>query len=96
MGWLASLLSFGTGLVTATAALLGVRLTVRQQEQSIRRAEWSQLFASAREYALDPDPTRKAIGNAMLERLAESPLAGPDELQIIDAFNRMLAAEGET
>jgi hypothetical protein len=95
VSWLAALLSLGTGLITAIAATLGVRLTVRQQERMARLAEWSQLFASAREYALDQDPLKRAIGLAMLERLAESQAAGPDELRIIDTFNRMLEGEDE-
>jgi hypothetical protein len=92
VGWLAALLSLLTGMVTASAALVGVRLTVRQQERATRLAEWSNRFDCAREYALDEDPLKRAIGFAMLERLAESEAAGPDELRILDAFNRMLEA----
>lgn len=81
------------GLLTAGAALVGVRLNTRagdrstnQREAQARREESSKRFYQVLEYALDDDSSRKqAAGCHLLLALAESDLVGPDELKLMRA-----------
>lgn len=95
MGWLTSLLSLGAGAITATGAFLGVRLTVRQQDRTIRHAQWWRQFEYASGLALDDDPYKRTVGLRILKGLAESDIAGMDELRMLDAFHRRLVVEEE-
>ncbi|MFI9816502.1 hypothetical protein [Saccharothrix variisporea] len=82
------------GLLTAGGALLGVRLNGRvadrateQRETQARREEWSKRFHQVLAYALDDEsPRKQAAGLELLRALAESELAGPDELLLMRAL----------
>jgi hypothetical protein len=95
VSWLTSLLSLGAGVITATGAFLGVRLTVKQQERITRQSQWWRQFEHASQLALDEHVHKRTVGLRMLKGLAESDIAGIDELRMLDAFHRRLVVEDE-
>lgn len=91
--WAQLAISFGVGLLTASGALLGVRLAVAgndrattQRELAARREEWWRRFAWAAELALDESPTKRVVGLKLMAKLAQSELAERDECQLLDVF----------
>ncbi|WP_143267018.1 hypothetical protein [Amycolatopsis thailandensis] len=86
MTWLTPVLALVAGLLTAGAAFLGVRVTVRQKEQSEGRSEWRARLQMAQELYWSSDVEKRLAGIGILDVLAESDLAGPDELRMIEVF----------
>ncbi len=75
------------GIITAVAALLAAALSwragtvsTRQREEQARREEWWRRFQWATDLLVSPDGRRTRVGLALLTALADSTLAGPDEL----------------
>lgn len=71
-------------------ALLGALATIgatRQRERAARREEWWRRFEYASELALDEESeARREAGLMLLDALAQSPLAGTDELAQLRVF----------
>ncbi|OXM54912.1 hypothetical protein [Amycolatopsis alba] len=88
MTWLTPVLALVAGLLTAGAAFFGVRVTVRQKEQSESRSEWRARFQMAQELYWSSDAEKRLAGLGIFDVLAESDLAGPDELRMIEVFLR--------
>ncbi|MER6667427.1 hypothetical protein ABT256_22975 [Amycolatopsis japonica] len=86
MTWLTPALALLAGLLTATGAFVGVRLTVRQKEQSESRIEWRARFQLAVDLYWSSDEEKRLAGLGIFEVLAKSELAGPDELRMIEVF----------
>ncbi|MFD5244917.1 hypothetical protein ACFWIW_10260 [Amycolatopsis sp. NPDC058340] len=91
--WLQVCATFLVGVLTATGALLGVRMNGRvgdrateQREEQGRREEWSKRFYEILAYAVDESPRKRVAGLHLMSALAESDLAGPDELKLMDVF----------
>ncbi|RAS66852.1 hypothetical protein C8D87_103191 [Lentzea atacamensis] len=91
--WLQAGLSLLVGVLTATAALVGVRVSTRgndrattQRELAARREEWWRRFVWASELALDPAPVKRVAGLKLLAKLAQSELAARDECLLLDVF----------
>jgi hypothetical protein len=81
------------GLLTAGGALVGVRMNGRvsdrateQREAQGRREEWSKRFYEVLAYVIDESPRKRAAGLYLMSALAESDLAGPDELRLMEAL----------
>jgi len=81
------------GLLTAGGALVGVRMNGRfsdrateQRETQGRREEWSKRFYEILAYVIDESPRKRAAGLYLMSALAESDLAGPDELRLMEAL----------
>ncbi|MGH3785700.1 MAG: hypothetical protein ACRDRG_03945 [Pseudonocardiaceae bacterium] len=87
--WLHAGLSLGAGLLTASGALLGVRLAVRGNN----RAEWWRRFTWAAELALDDSPVKRVAGLKLLTKLAQSDLAQPDDYLLLDVFQERVLDE---
>ncbi|RSN39105.1 hypothetical protein DMC64_38865 [Amycolatopsis sp. WAC 04197] len=88
--WLQVGATFLVGVLTATGALLGVRMNGRvgdrateQREAQGRREEWSKRFYEILAYVVDESPRKRAAGLHLMSALAESDLAGPDELKLM-------------
>ena len=95
--WWATVL---VGVLTVAGAGLGAWIgakraarDTRQRELAAAREEWFRRLQWAGGLALEPDDARRLAGLAVLDALARSPLAGPGELDIIEAFNRRKALE---
>lgn len=74
-------------LAVLVAAFIGALMawrTVQQKAVADNRAEWWKRTQWALDQALRPDPTTKTLGLATLAVLARSPLAAPDELELLD------------
>lgn len=91
--WLQVVSTFLVGAVTAGAALLGVRMNGRvgdrateQREVQGRREEWSKRFYELLAYVVDESPRKRAAGLGLMSALAESDLAGPDELKLMEVL----------
>jgi hypothetical protein len=91
--WLQVALSLAVGVVTASAAFLGVRMTVRgndrateQRELAARREEWWRRFTWAAELCLDDAEHKRVAGLTLLATLAQSDLAHREEWLLLDAF----------
>ena len=82
------------GLLTAGGAFLGVRLSARvgdrateQREAQGRREEWSKRFYEVLAYVVDDEsPRKRTAGLHLMSALAESDLAGPDELRLMEVL----------
>ncbi|WP_260478760.1 hypothetical protein [Kibdelosporangium aridum] len=91
--WLPAALSLATGLLTAAAAMFGVRHSVRgndrateQRELAARREEWWRRFTWAAELAMDESSVKRVAGLKLLTQLAQSDLAERDECLLLDVF----------
>lgn len=72
-------------LVVATVALhVGLR-TIRQRDLADRRDQWWKRFVWATELARSADEVEQELGLDALELLAASHLAGPEELELLEA-----------
>lgn len=106
--WLQIASTFVVGFLTAGGALLGVRLNGRvgdrateQREMQGRREEWSKRFYEILAYVVDESPQKRTAGLHLMSALAESELAGPDELKLMQALadrvlNPLLREMGES
>jgi hypothetical protein len=81
------------GLLTAGGALVGVRMNGRtsdratdQRETQGRREEWSKRFYEVLAYVIDESPRKRTAGLYLMSALAESDLAGADELRLMEAL----------
>ncbi|WP_328645344.1 hypothetical protein OHS58_35270 [Amycolatopsis sp. NBC_00348] len=91
--WVQAGLSLLAGVLTAGAAVVGVRFSVRgndrateQRELAARREEWWRRFVWASELALDDQPAKRVVGLKLLAKLAQSELAQRDECLLLDVF----------
>jgi hypothetical protein len=91
--WLQILSTFFVGVLTAVGALVGVRMSGRvgdrateQRETQGRREEWSKRFYEVLAYVLDEAPHKRAAGLHLMSVLAESELAGPDEIKLMEVL----------
>jgi hypothetical protein len=91
--WLQIASTLLVGTLTAGGALLGVRLNGRvgdrateQRETQGRREEWSKRFYEILAYVVDEAPRKRAAGLHLMEALAESDLAGPDEIKLMEVL----------
>jgi hypothetical protein len=91
--WLQVTATLLVGVLTAGGALLGVRMNGRVGEQATeqretqgRREEWSKRFYEMLAYVVDDSPRKRVTGLHMMSALAESDLAGPDELRLMEVF----------
>lgn len=91
--WLPVAAALLAALCTAGGALLGARMNSRagdratvQREVHGRREEWSKRFHEVLAYVVDESPRKRAAGLHLMYALAESELAGPDELKLMDAL----------
>lgn len=66
-------------------ARAGDRATLQREAQG-RREEWSKRFHEVLAYVVDESPRKRAAGLQLMVALAESELAGPDELKLMDAL----------
>lgn len=66
------------------ALFVGLR-TIRQRDLADRRDQWWKRFAWASELVRSPDEVEQDLGLDALELLAASRLAGPEELELLDA-----------
>lgn len=89
--WLQLGASLFIGVMTAGGALLGVRMNAHvgergtvQRELQARREEWSKRFFEALSYVADESPRKREIGLGLMEALAQSELAGPDERRLME------------
>jgi hypothetical protein len=97
--WLQLGSTFLVGLITASGALVGVRMNARsgdrateQREVQGRREEWIKLFHEALGYVVDDSVRKRVVGMQLMTSLAESDLAGPDERRLMETFaDRALA-----
>ena len=72
-------------LVVATVALyVGLR-TIRQRDLADRREQWWERFRWATDLATGEDEDDRLLGLDVLELLADSRLAGPEELDLLEA-----------
>lgn len=55
-----------------------------QRELQARREEWSKRFFEALSYVADESPRKREIGLGLMEALAQSELAGPDERRLME------------
>lgn len=97
--WLQLVLSLAVGSVTATAAVFGVRMSVRgndratdQRELAARREEWWRRFTWAAELALDGAAEKRVVGLNLLTTLARSDLAQREECLLLDVFQARVLA----
>jgi hypothetical protein len=91
--WLQVASTLLVGLLAAGGALLGVRLSGRtndrateQRETQGRREEWSKRFYEVLAYVVDESPRKRETGVYLMTALAESELAGPDELRLMEVL----------
>lgn len=77
-----------TGLAATVALIVGVA-TVRQRTKADRRDQWWKRAQWALDLALCGNNSA-VIGLSVLEHLAESDLAGPDEAEMLEAAWRLL------
>lgn len=89
--WLQLASTMLVGLLTAGGALVGVRMNGRvgdrateQREIQGRREEWSKRFYEILAYVVDESPRKRAAGLHLMSALAESDLAGPDEIKLME------------
>jgi hypothetical protein len=87
--WLQAGLSLVVGLLTASGALVGVRLSV----QGTNRAEWWRRFTWAADLALDSSSVKRVAGLKLLAKLAQSDLAQEDDYLLLDAFQERVLDE---
>ncbi|QYF91583.1 hypothetical protein [Arthrobacter sp. PAMC25284] len=74
-------------LAVLVAAAIGAYMawrTVQQKAVADNRAEWWKRTQWALDQALGPNANGRALGLATLAVLARSPLAAPDELELLD------------
>lgn len=92
-------IAVATLIVTALTALMVYSATwgaTGQREQQSKREEWWRRFEFAMTLALDSEQTRKQrVGFRAIQVLANSPLAGPDELVVVNAVVDALAYGGD-
>lgn len=91
--WLPLAAALLAAACTAGGALLGARMNAKagdrataQRELHGRREEWSKRFHEVLAYVVDESPRKRAAGLHLMCALAESELAGPDELKLMDAL----------
>jgi hypothetical protein len=93
--WLQLVATFAVGVLTASGALLGVRMNAKvgdrateQREKQGRREEWSKRFYEALSYVVDENsPRKRAAGLHLMSALSDSELAGRDELKLMEVFS---------
>lgn len=73
-----------TLVVAVVALFVGLR-TVRQRDLADRRAQWWERFRWATELARSDDEVEQDLGLEALELLVSSRLAGPEELELLEA-----------
>lgn len=73
-----------TLVVAVVALFVGLR-TIRQRDLADRRAHWWERFRWATELARSSDEVEQDLGLDALELLASSRLAGPEELDLLEA-----------
>lgn len=77
---LAPIATLGVGTV---ALYIGLR-TIRQRDLADRRDQWWKRYQWATDLTLDEDVHRRDLGLRVLETLAASRLAGPEEIDLLD------------
>lgn len=87
--WLQAGLSLAVGLLTAGGALVGVRLSARDNN----RAEWWRRFTWAADLALDSSPVKRVAGLKLLAKLGQSDLAQRDDCLLLDVFQERVLDE---
>ncbi|WP_131818723.1 hypothetical protein [Mycobacteroides abscessus] len=79
-------------IITALMVYSSTSGATAQREQQARREQWWVRFEFAMTLALDSEQTRKQrVGFRAIQVLANSPLAGPDELVVVNAVVDALA-----
>ena len=66
-------------------ARAGDRATEQRETQG-RREEWSKRFFEVLTYVVDESSRKRAVGFEVMAALAESELASPEELKLLDAL----------
>lgn len=91
--WLPVAAALIAAVCTAGGAVLGARMNARagdrateQREAQGRREEWSKRFFEVLTYVVDESSRKRAVGFEVMTALAESELAGPEELKLLDAL----------
>ena len=83
----------GAGLAARTGAGR-TREATRQREAAAAREEWSRRVQWAASLSLSGDERTEVAGLNILRALAESPLAGPAELDLLSALNDNTSLDG--
>ena len=94
--WATVLIGVVTVVGSGVAAWIGATRTTqatRQRESAAAREEWFRRLQWASPLALEQDERSRTAGLALLEVLAQSPLAGPAELNMLSALNDRAALE---
>lgn len=87
MSWLLLVLTSASAFVGALLGALATIGATRQRERASRREEWWRRFEYASELALDDESeARREAGFLLLDALAQSELAGTDELAQLRVF----------
>ena len=73
-------------MVTACAAISGIAIATWRQNKRARREEWFRRLQWAEELRSSDDEFRATIGAAVLDSLASSDLASPDDLHLVEAL----------
>ncbi|MEU4446020.1 hypothetical protein AB0K14_31730 [Actinosynnema sp. NPDC050801] len=92
MNWLTPVLALVAGTMTATAAFLGARMTARQRDRTDQREEWFRRFQWATTLCLSESSRERTVGLDILDEIAKSRLAGPDEWKLIEKFSEAALA----
>ena len=81
---LADLAPLATLTVAVVALVVGLS-TVRQRDVADRRVQWWERFRWASELTLGQDQQSRVLGLEVLDLLITSRLAGPEELDVLEA-----------
>lgn len=81
---LSDLAPIATLVVASVALFVGLR-TIRQRDLADRREQWWDRFRWAAELTLSETPRDRVLGLEVLDLLGTSDLAGPEELDLLEA-----------
>ena len=81
---LSDLAPLATLAVASVALFVGLR-TIRQRDLADRREQWWERFRWASELTLGQDQQSRVLGLEVLDLLSTSKLAGPEELEVLEA-----------
>lgn len=81
---LSDLAPLATLAVASVALFVGLR-TIRQRDLADRREQWWERFRWASDLTLGADQQARVLGLEVLDLLVTSRLAGPEELEVLEA-----------
>ena len=93
--WWEVVSSFGPLAILLTAVITGVFAwrNIRDRREADQRSQWWSRAEWALDASMSEDPPRQEIGLGVLDSLAGSDLAGPEELAILEvAWARFLSS----